>query len=267
MINNFIITGDTHSLVDLRIRNILNENQIQDISKTAIIILGDVGLNCLFNRFETNMKKEVSNYSITIYGVRGNHEARPQDIPNMLLKYDQNVHGLVYFEKEFPNIKYFKDGESYSINGYKTLVIGGAYSIDKDFRLIMNYPWFENELLSAEEMEEISNKVKGQSYDLILSHTCPLDWEPTDLFLSGVDQSTVDKSMEIWLNQLKNEIQWKVWCFGHFHADRFERPRVEMFFEDYDSLDNIMQRWETYQKTGTILNNNNKLYAPKFNES
>lgn len=31
--------------------------------------------------------------------------------------------------------------------------------------------------------------------DVVLSHTCPLRYEPTEVFLSMIDQSSVDKSI------------------------------------------------------------------------
>ena len=38
-------------------------------------------------------------------------------------------------------------------------------------------------------------------------------------------------------------ITWKCWCFGHYHADRIERPCVEQFYNDYEDLENIWNRW------------------------
>ena len=32
--------------------------------------------------------------------------------------------------------------------------------------------------------------------DVVFSHTCPLKYEPVEVFLPGIDQSTVDKSTE-----------------------------------------------------------------------
>ena len=43
------------------------------------------------------------------------------------------------------------DGEIYDIDDKKVMVIGGAYSVDKWYRLKMNYKWFEDEQISEEE--------------------------------------------------------------------------------------------------------------------
>ena len=162
--------------------------------------------------------------------------------------YTFNIKG----EGKISKIRYFVDGETYNLQGYKTLVIGGAYSVDKYYRLQNGAKWFENELLTENEMNEIEKKIIGQQFDFILTHTCPISWEPTDLFLGCVNQSTVDKSMEIWMDRIKDKIKWQIWCFGHFHADRLERPHVEMFFRDTELLENVWQRWEKYRETGEL---------------
>ena len=95
-------------------------------------------------------------------------------------------------------------------------------------------------------------EVKGESVDFILSHTCPLSWKPTDLFLNGIDQSTVDKSMEVWLDELKDNVKWRYYLFGHYHADRIERPHVEQFYQKYEDVESIIARWDKYDKTGKL---------------
>ena len=95
-------------------------------------------------------------------------------------------------------------------------------------------------------------KVKGESVDFILSHTCPLSWEPIDLFLNGIDQSTVDKSMEVWFDELKDNIKWKYYLFGHYHADRIERPHVEQFYQEYEDVESIIARWNKYDEIGEL---------------
>ena len=70
-----------------------------------------------------------------------------------------------------------------------------------------------------------------------------MSWQPFDLFLSGLDQSTVDKTMENWLETFKDEIDWDIWLFGHFHDDRLVRPGVEMYFNDVEDLQDILMRW------------------------
>jgi 3-oxoacid CoA-transferase subunit A len=192
--------------------------------------------------------------------VRGNHEERPENISTMVKEWDSNVCGFVYMEHEFPLIRYFIDGETYLINGMRTLVLGGAYSVDKYYRLTFGRKWIKNEQLSTDEIEAISKKYKGDCFDLVLSHTCPRSWQPTDLFLDGIPQSTVDSSMEDWMEEFKEEISWNLYLFGHYHDDRFVRPHVEMLYTNIVNLQELYYRWNGEKKY--ILKNYN--IDPKF---
>lgn len=254
----FYLTGDTHG-VFTRFANLPKEEEI------GMIVLGDFGINFYLNKTDYKKKKELcANYpNITFYCVRGNHEARPQDIPGVIKQSDENVHGVIYLEPEFPNIRYFLDYGFYDIGGYTCYVIGGAYSVDKYWRLERammteetNNPkksgWFANEQLTREEMDRATEQLytfkdMGKHIHFILSHTCPYEWEPRDMFLGSVDQSTVNDSMERWMDQIKDDIHCDVWCFGHFHADRIERPGVEQYYHDMEELDEIYNRWNKYK--------------------
>ena len=250
-IKNWLLTGDAHGRVAERLIHI-PETYIPE--ETAIIILGDAGCNFWLNKTDAKNKKNVCRFGYTVYCVRGNHEARPETLEFMRSMYDENVNGEVWIEDDFPNIRYFKDGGIYEFNGYRILTIGGAYSVDKEYRLLRsglteetNNPaksgWFSDELLTADEMLTIEKSVYGMSFDFVFTHTCPYSWEPRDLFLGFVDQSKVDTSMEIWLDRLKDEIKWGVFCFGHFHADRTERERVEQFYYRIENIDDIWRKW------------------------
>jgi 3-oxoacid CoA-transferase subunit A len=267
MIKNFICTGDTHGGMSTisRVGNIQRNMPECKPEETGIIILGDAGLNFWLNKTDKKYKKLLNSMGFHIYCVRGNHEQRPNLIDGIHLAYDDNVNGMVWQECDYPNISYFMDGGEYNIGGYSVLVIGGAYSVDKWYRLARagystgeaetadpkKCGWFKDEQLTGDECGDIWDKVQDKHYDFVFTHTAPLDWEPTDLFLNGIDQSTVDKSMEVWLNKLKDCFTWGVWCFGHYHADRVERPYVEQFYMDYEDINVVWNRYHdecTYTK-------------------
>lgn len=267
MIKNWIFTGDTHGGVgaNIRISNI-NKNMPEcKPNETGVIILGDAGLNFYLNKTDKKQKRMLNAQGYTIYCVRGNHEERPENIDTYHLEYDANVGNMVWVEEEFPNIKFFADGGNYVIDGHPCLVIGGGYSVDKYWRLqragysaaeanIANPKkcgWFKDECLTQEEMSAILESNKGKKFDFVLSHTCPFSWQPTDLFLGCIDQTAVDNSMEIWMDVLKETFNWNIWLFGHYHADRIERPHVEQMYTDYENLNTIWNRWngeKTYSK-------------------
>ena len=267
MIKNYLITGDTHGRVMERLTEIFGR---YEASETALIILGDAGFNFYLNNTDRNLKKKVNNTGYTIYCVRGNHEERPENIHGMESWYDVDIEGLVYREEAYPNIRYLMDGHAYLFNNHPTLIIGGAYSVDKWYRLSKKQSngwtgWFEEEQLSPEEMEDISKRHSGKHYDFIWSHTCPISWEPRDLFLSAIDQSTVDKSMEKWLDDFKNHINWNVWLFGHYHDDRLVRPGAEMFYGDIENLEDVYQRWTSGNEPEWYLKKDPNYYMEEGN--
>lgn len=266
VIKHWLISGDTHGGINTIIR--LEKIKEKFPKETGVIILGDTGINYYLNNTDKRYKKMINDIGYQLFLVKGNHEEDPFNIPSMTIVYNNEVKNKVYEEKAYPNIHYFIDGYEYTINDYSVLVVGGAYSIDKEMRLMRagyspteaeiadpkKCGWFKDECLSAEKRNKILAACKGKSYDFVLSHTCPIGWEPYDLFLSFVDQSKVDKSMEIFLDDLKNEIKWGCWLFGHYHRDRYERPHVEQFFEHFDTLDAIAARWKKWDKTYTLEN-------------
>lgn len=242
MVSHWLVTGDCHGQFG-RFKN------LDKTPNTAIIILGDVGANYHMDDKDLGTKRGLSKYPYTFYCVRGNHEGRPSEVEGMKMVYDEDVAGWVYVEDEFPNIKYFQDWGFYWIDGLYTLVIGGAYSVDKYYRLANGWKWHANEQLTRSERAQCAAMAKGEHLDLILTHTCPLSLQPTDLFLRGLDQSTVDNTMEVWLEEIAKTSEWKIWLFGHYHADRIEWPHVEQFYMEMEPLIDIVRRWKVYDET------------------
>lgn len=246
MIKKWIITGDCHGQF-MRFRH------LEKTPNTAIIVLGDVGLNYNLDKNDYAAKKGLcKKYPFTFYCVRGNHDARPGENLGMKLVHDEDVNGPVWIEEDFPQIKYFCEWGHYNINGLKTLVIGGAYSVDKHYRLTRGWKWFEDEQLKDFEMDSCFRNAELKHFDLILSHTCPYSWRPTDLFLTSIDQTTVDNTMEIWLEKIKDRVNWDIWLYGHYHADRLERPHAEIFYYEMEDLNNIITRWKNYGENNEL---------------
>lgn len=236
---NWLCTGDTHG--EFRRFYDMGELNKED---TAVIILGDAGFNTGMQHDCHKKNKLAKKFDGYVYCVMGNHELRPSQTEGMDLVWDENVSGSVWMQKQWPKIRYFQEYGVYWINGHRTLVLGGAYSVDKQFRLLNGWFWNPKEQLDAEERNAAMRMIVGEKFDFILSHTCPISWEPTDLFLSTVNQSKVDRTMELWLDDVKDKCEWKVWMFGHFHQDRLERPRAEMFFQEVENIETVWNRWE-----------------------
>lgn len=222
------ITGDTHGEF-YRIEQFCEEYEttVEDV----LIILGDAGINYSLGDRDTQLKNELLELPITLFCIHGNHEERPYMISTYAEK-EWNG-GTVYWEEDYPNILFAKDGEIYNLGGRTCMVIGGAYSIDKEYRLRVGAQWFETEQPSDEIKDYVEARLEkeGWQVDCVLSHTVPLPYEPRWAFLPGYNQDAIDKSTENWLAWIEENLSYESWYAGHFHVDSQEGPIHLMFTE------------------------------------
>lgn len=244
--------GDFRRVKDFCIKNKTKKDD-------TVIIVGDCGINYFLNNRDKQTKEYITQLPITLFCIRGNHEMRPEHIENK--HYELYFGNRAIVEDEYPNIKYALDGFDYTINGHHALVIGGAYSVDKDHRLEKGWSWFEDEQLSKEEQKEILDYAKwldvNDKIEIILSHTCPITWEPTDLFIGCVDQSKVDKSMELFLGEIEFSIDYDYFYFGHYHADRDINSKATILYQEIIpfGLDLLTYRTKNSPFNGSVETN------------
>ena len=167
----------------------------ENYEDNILIILGDAGFNYYLNKRDDFVKNKISKYPLTYFCIRGNHEEQ--------------------------------------IEGNSVLVVPGAYSVDKWYRIQRGWSWFKDEQLSEEEKQELLEYLEPE-YDYILAHTCPYMWIPyiQDLFLPQVDQSMVDKSTEIFLNEIVACVEYKRFYFGHYHDNRDLHEFATMIYHE-----------------------------------
>lgn len=215
------ITGDTH-------REFSRLENFNYQKKDILIILGDAGINYFLNHFDDVVKERLNKLGLIFFCINGNHEERAENIKTY--KEINFFDGIAYAEDKYPNLIFAKSSEVYTIEGMKVLVIGGAYSIDKNMRLVYDYPWFKSEQLTKEEMNKIYEKVNNKHFDIVLSHTCPYKYIPREMFLPFVDQSKVDNSMELFLDKIEENISYDKWYCGHYHTEK-EIDKIEFMYE------------------------------------
>lgn len=226
------LTGDTHGQF-VRIGSFC---RTMETKKTdTMIILGDAGFNYYLNDRDTQAKAYASTFPITLFCIHGNHEARPQKLDG----YEESCYhgGKVLFERAYPNILFAVDGEVYEFDGYQCIVIGGAYSVDKFYRMEHGWNWWPDEQPDNLTKKTVESRLATMEnkIDVVLSHTCPLKYEPTEVFLKGLDQSTVNKSTESWLDEIEARNDYKKWYCGHYHT-RKRIDRMQFMYEDFDVL-------------------------------
>ena len=230
------ITGDTHGRFD---RVVDFCEKMNTTKEDILIILGDAGINYYNGKKDILLKKLLADLPITLFCIHGNHEMRPHNINSYKLV--DFLGGKVWVEEEYPNILFAKDGEIFDFevnnNIYKTIVIGGAYSVDKYYRLMRGWSWFSDEQPNKEIKDFVEKQLDKNNWDIdiVLSHTCPKYYEPVEWFLSGLYQSTVDKSTEIWLDNIFEKLNFKKWYCGHYHGSK-KIDGFQFMFLDFDSF-------------------------------
>ena len=226
-------TGDIHGfpygIVKLCKRFKLKKEDI-------IIILGDVGANYYGDERDNELKEVFSHLKPTVFCIHGNHEIRPENIPSYMTKKWNG--GVVWYEEAYPNILFAKDGEVFEIDGIKHLVIGGAYSVDKFYRIARGHGWWSDEQPSSEIKEYVEKQIRKKTFDIILSHTCPFKYEPTEMFIPGIDQSTVDTSTEMWLDRIEESVDYKAWYCGHWHINK-KIDKMHFLYHGVETSDDV----------------------------
>ena len=208
------ITGDTHR--DFSAVAALCD-AVDSTKDDVLIILGDAGINYLGGQKDRDLKRLLSELPLTLFCVHGNHEQRPESLGYGEKQWNG---GTVYWEPEFPGLLFAKDAEIYTFLGKRFIVIGGAYSVDKPLRIAEGWGWWPDEQPSPEIRKRVEERLdtEGWNVDIVLSHTCPLKYEPREMFMSGVIQAGVDKSTEIWLDTIEDRLSYTRWFCGHFHC-------------------------------------------------
>ena len=244
---NIYITGDIHGRIhplkeNVKLKRIGNED--------LLIILGDVGANFYNDSDKAGSKDNILKAALnelgcTILCIHGNHEARP-DSGYLKCKEEYErvpwCSGEVFVQEKYNNVLFAVDGSVYSLGGKKYLAAGGAYSIDKWYRLrTFPWTWYPDEQLTEEEQKEILRIAEETpDIDYVLAHTCPRRYEPVENYIPGIDQSTIDKGMENFLNRLEDRLPNALFFAGHWHINKVT-PKVYFLFYDIVSIQDAEQ--------------------------
>ena len=225
-------TGDIHGS-PIKIQHFCRQMNLT--ANDTVVILGDVGANYYGDSRDGHMKKRLAALAPTIFCIHGNHERRPSTISDYELTTWNG--GAVWVQPEYPNLLFAKDGEVYDIAGKKAIVIGGAYSVDKWYRLQSGLQWFSDEQPSAEIKNRVEQKLDalGWKVDLVWTHTCPEKYTPREAFLSGINQASVDNSTEQWLNTIEDRLEYDAWYCGHWHINK-RIDRMHFLMEGYEEI-------------------------------
>jgi 3-oxoacid CoA-transferase subunit A len=230
----YYITGDKHrdfSDVQKFCR------QMNTRKEDVLIVLGDAGFNYYDDQRDDNLKKKISRLNITLFCLHGNKENRPQNVGTYGVR--NFCDGKVYYEPKYPNILFAMDGEVYDFEGKKYLVVGGAHSVDKIRCIEEHKPFWDDEMPNAQTKEKVEQRLNQEGYRIygMLTHTCPVQYLPTEMFVSTRQnlankrkpnkarvkkqfKPDIDRSTEEWLGNLERRTQYDIWFCGHYHIDK-----------------------------------------------
>lgn len=230
------ITGDTHR--DFQ-RFHLFDSYVQLEEDDIMIILGDVGLNYFLDERDIKSKKELSEkFKCTFFCIHGNREARPSSIKS----YQKKVFcgGLVYYEAQYPNLLFAKDGEIYTFTtsegDLKCLVCGGAYSVNKSYFVKNGFGWFPDEQPQSKIKGYIEKAIlENPDIDIIFTHTCPKKYIPNVSMYPNIDKKEIDRTTEAWFDAIERKINYKKWYCGHFHINR-SVDKMQFLYDNVEDL-------------------------------
>lgn len=230
----YFISGDKHR----------NFSSVKDFccemntrKKDVLIILGDTGFNYYEDMRDDKLKKEIADLNITLFCIHGNKENRPENVGTYGMR--SFCGGKVYYEPKYPNIYFAIDGEVYTFEGKKYMVVGGAHSVDKMRCLEEGEPFWEDEMpddIIKARVEKRLNLENNKIYGM-MTHTCPIDYIPTEMFMSTHQNSVIkrksrkvkskkllkldiDRTTEEWLGNIEKQLEYEVWYCGHYHIDK-----------------------------------------------
>ncbi len=204
------ITGDTHIPQDIQKLSSKSFPQQKELTKSDyVIICGDFGGVWDGSNEEKYWLKWLKSKNFTTLFIDGNHENFQTLNALPITKF---CGGRVHKVDE--GIYHLMRGETYTIDGTKFFVFGGASSHDKGYRT-EGKNWWKEEMPTEQEYNNAKKNIKENNFefDYILTHSAPTSV-----------QQTIAPSYEVnrltdFLEQIKNTVSYQKWFFGHYHKD------------------------------------------------
>ncbi|WP_406018936.1 metallophosphoesterase, partial [Succinivibrio sp.] len=164
-------------------------------------------------------------YPFKIISCLGNHEN--YDVINNLPRTNAYGGRIIRLSE---NVELLDRGYVYNLEGYKFLSIGGAMSMDRDYRIEHESYW-ETEVITKTDIDVAFNELNrvGNKVDFVLTHTCPSSVLKSEINSKDERVLIYKKKLEFalerdpsvnFLEEIKNKLNFSNWFFGHFHLDK-----------------------------------------------
>lgn len=212
------LCGDTHGEVDLfKVEEFFDEVVCYQVvtKDDYLVILGDAGICWDGGVGDASVCERLRQLPCKVLFLDGNHENF-----DLLAEYpvteDWNGGKVQFIEKDIIRLM---RGQVYTLEGKKFFVFGGAYSIDKAFR-ISGYSWWLEEMPSQREYDEGLRNLERMGYkvDYVLSHTCP--GHIAKLLVPSIYPG--EEELQEYFDDISQQVDFTMWYFGHWHIDQTE---------------------------------------------
>jgi predicted phosphodiesterase len=212
-----IFIGDIHGEFNKLSNKLANTN----IKNSTFIQVGDFGLG--FKRKEneidqlTVLNKRLKDVNNEMFVIRGNH-----DDPTYFTS-----------DRSYSNILFLEDYTLLNVEGKNILLVGGAISIDRSWRVLNNSYWLEEVFLY--DNLKLENALRNcDRVDVVVTHNAPAEFYPIGIGALVYDFTDKDSKL---IEDVKNErkdhsllmysliekgLKPKHWYYGHFHTSHFE---------------------------------------------
>lgn len=202
-----LILGDIHG----------NSTRLHKVIKSAvergakaIIQVGDLGL-FYRNGIDAGFYNATKECPIPIYFIEGNH-----DDCTRWLSYD--VVTRVWHDA---NLWYVPRGTVMELDGKTFAFLGGAASIDKDYRLQNNWHWDENEQIMKNDVDKLIHNADGKKVDYLITHAAPTSvvnkhFDPRGKLMFGVGIDWHDPSQD-FVDEVWQKLGYPDLICGHMH--------------------------------------------------
>lgn len=239
------IVGDVGFNYCMDHRELKNKKMISDLGVTIFCVRGNHERNPeLLYSYESKQWNEgkvfwESQYPNLIFADDG-------EIYNIFGKKIFVCGGAYSVDKYYRALQFYRVNPDLIPSSYFTALVNIVMGVDgvskKDKESLDNFldnvpadklfGWFKEEQPSALVKEKCLTVLKDCPVDIILTHTAPIEYEPTEVFIKGLNQEYVDKNTEKFLSEFNKIATYKQWFAGHYHTDKKVNDKFSLLYRD-----------------------------------
>ena len=210
------VTGDLHGGLDIqKLRDWEADERLT--RSDFLIVAGDFGYPWDFSPEECEEVAWLESRPYTLLFVDGNHERYDHWAER---PYEEWHGGMTQRLSPDSPIRRLCRGEVFDLGGASIFTMGGATSVDRDWR----HPyidWWPVELPDERNFQQAHERLDATDWqvDYVVTHTCASRMLATTLFPApSCENPDIDRLTD-FLDELEDRLSYKRWYYGHFHRD------------------------------------------------